>query len=454
MWNTPAGRGFIMLAVMSLCYGFALNAQMGMATNFYEEILRLDGPQFGYITAIREVGGFVLIFLMAVLYRISLQRLTAGALVMLGLGFIFYGFSTTFWNVIPWVVITSLGFHTVLQTQAALGMSLTVEKRSGSVLGKMAAFAQGGTFAALIMVFIIFYFDLMSFRTTFIILGAVALVGAVAIVGFPHLQDGQLRKVAPRREPLVWRRDYRYYYVLNILDGARQQIFFSFGLWVLVNRFGLDVAHVSLLLLLVAVIAMLSSSWVGKTIDARGERGTLSATNIAYVVALAGFALSNHVLLACFFYLIYAFIIPFSTIASTTYLRKIAVPEEVPPSLAMGVTLLHATAIAVPVVAGFILNYVGYQIPFFIACVFAVAAIFVTRRLDTEKQRSAAKRALDEAAAAGMAPTELDTTLEGDSEAAEAAAILMAADGGAGEEIAVQGTLGTWMTDEEQASDE
>lgn len=397
MWSTPAGRGFIMLAIMSAAYGFALNAHNSTVTNFFDEVLHLNGPQFGYMTAIREVGGFVLIFLMAVLYRISIQRVTAGALVLLAVGYILYGFSTTFWNVIPWVVITSFGMHTVLQTQYSLGMSLTTEARSGAILGKTAAITQGGTFAALVMVFIIFQLNLLSFRATFIILGIVALVGAAAIIRFPHLQEGKEHKTAPKREPIVWKHDYRYYYALNILDGARQQIFFSFGLWVLVNRFNLKVAHVAVLLLIVAFVSMMSSAWIGRTIDREGEKRILSAVNLAYIVALAGFALSNHALLACFFYVVYAFIAPFSAITATTYLRKIAVPQDIAPSLAMGVTLLHATAIVVPVVSGFILNFVGYQIPFFIACFFAVLAITVTRRLDPQEQRSAARKAMDDA---------------------------------------------------------
>ena len=396
-WSTPAGRGFIMLAVMSAAYGFALNAHNGMVTNFFEEVLHLDGPQFGYITAVREVGGFILIFLTAILHRISLQRVTAGAMVLLAVGYVFYGFSTSFWNVIPWVVITSLAFHTVLQMQYSLGLSLTTEARSGAILGKMASIQQAGTFAGLAMVFVIFYFDLFSYSTAFMVLAVVALIGALAIVRFPHLHEGKERKVAPQREPFVWKRDYRYYYILNVLDGARQQVFFSFGLWVLVNRFGLDVAHVSILLLIVAFVSIVSSSWIGRTIDRRGEKRTLSVVNMAYVVALAGFALAGNVLLACVFYVIYAFISPFSSIAATTYLRKIAMPKDVSPSLAMGVTLLHATAIVVPVMAGFILNFVGYQIPFFIACLFAVAAIGVTRGLNPKAQRSAERRAMDEA---------------------------------------------------------
>jgi MFS family permease len=141
-------------------------------------------------------------------------------------------------------------------------------------------------------------------------------------------------------------------------------------------------------------------------IDRHGERRTLSIINLAYIFALGGYALMNNVLLACLFYAIYTFITPLSPIGAATYLRKIAVPEDIAPSLAMGVTLLHATAIVVPVMAGVILNFTGYQIPFFIACGFACVNAIVTLRLDPKAQRSAARVALDEAApvaAAGAA---------------------------------------------------
>ncbi|MFH0915416.1 MAG: MFS transporter [bacterium] len=398
MWSTPMGRGFIMLAVMSATFGFAMNAHNNIVTNYFEEVLHFSGPQFGYITAVREVGGFVLIFLTAMLYRISLQHVTAGALAVLAIGYALYTLSVDFWTVIPWVLITSFGFHTVLQTQYSLGMSLTTESRSGTVLGRMAAFGQAGTFAALLMIFVIFRFDWLSFRATFIILGAVAFMGAIAIFRFPHLHEGEVRKMAPKRAPIVWRRAYRYYYALNLLDGARQQVFFSFGLWVLVNRFGLTVAQISLVLLAVTFASMVSAAWVGRRIDRHGERRTLSIINLAYVVALAGYAVAGNVWVACFCYLIYAFITPISPIGAATYLRKIAVPEDIASSLAMGVTILHATAIVVPVAAGFILNFVGYQIPFLIACGFALLTFFVTLRLDPIAQRSAARVALDDAA--------------------------------------------------------
>jgi hypothetical protein len=88
---------------------------------------------------------------------------------------------------------------------------------------------------------------------------------------------------------------------------------------------------------------------------------------------------------------------PLSPIGAATYLRKVAVAEEIAPSLAMGVTLQHAAAIVVPITTGIILNYVGYQIPFLIACVFASFTFLVTRRLDPQSQRSAMRIAADNA---------------------------------------------------------
>lgn len=385
-----------MLATMSAAFGFALNAHGNIVTNYFDEVLGLSGPQFGYITAIREVPGFLLIFVTAALYRVSLQRVTAAALAVLALGYAFYGLATDFWSVIPWTVVSSLGFHTVLQTQYSLGMNLVAESKSGATLGKMNAAFQGGTFVALAMVFVLFHFKWLSFRPTFVILGAVALVGAVAIVGFPHLHEGKVRKVAMERARMVWRRDYRYYYMLCTLDGARQQVFFSFGLWVLVSRFGLGIAQISAILMGVTFASMVASSWVGRMIDRHTERRVLSLVNLAFVVALAGYAFADSVEVATASYLIYSFIAPVSPIGAATYLRKVAVAEDVAPSLAMGITLMHATAIMVPVAAGVILNFVGYQVPFLIAAGFAVVTFAVTLRLDPLRQRSAARVAADE----------------------------------------------------------
>lgn len=226
MTRSGAQRGFFLLALMQIAFGFALNAQQNIVTNYFDGTLHLQGPQFGYITAIREVPGFLLIFLSALFYRVSLQRVTAGALVLLSIAYALFGLSHSFWTVAPWVVLSSMGYHTVLQTQYALGMSLTTEERSGATLGRMSAINQGGSLAALIFILITFHYHWLTFRPAFVVLGGVALLGAVAIFGFPHLHDGQERAQAAKRDRVVLKRQYRYYYYLSLLDGGRQQVFF------------------------------------------------------------------------------------------------------------------------------------------------------------------------------------------------------------------------------------
>jgi MFS family permease len=399
-WHEPAGRGFILLAAMSLAFGLSMNTSNAVTTNYFSDVLHFTGPQFGYITAIREVPGFLLIFVTALLYRMSQQRLTALALVVLGVGIAGYALATSFDTVILWVVLGSLGFHTVLQTQVSLGMNLSEERHSGRILGNMAGIVQAGALVGTGAVLLLFLKWPDLYHEVYVVCGVIALLGAVAIFGFPHLHEGRPIEAQMPRQRVVFKRDYRYYYVLNLLDGARQQLFFSFGLWVLVSHFGMGVSAVSLVVILSTVVAMVFSPWAGRMIDRHGERYTLSAINVAYIVALGGYALMTNVWLACVFYVIYSFIAPFSAIGAATYLRKIAVPQDIAPSLAMGVTLLHATAIVVPVAAGVILNYAGYQVPFFIGCGFALVAAVVTLGLDPARQRTAAKLALDEAAAA------------------------------------------------------
>jgi predicted MFS family arabinose efflux permease len=399
--QTPAGRGFALISGATVAVGFSMAAQQNIVSNYFENSLGLSGSQFGYITAIREIPGFLLIFLTALFYRLSLPHLTAGALALLAIGYGFFGVSWSFWSVTPWVIISSMGYHTWLQTQAALGMSLTTENKSGGILGRLAAINQGGALVAMTFVLIVFHYDWLDYKQTFVVCGALALLAALFIARFPHMHNGELQERASRRDRMVLRREYRLYYLLSLLDGARQQIFFSFGLWVLVDHFSLDVPAISAIMLVTAAIAMMAGPWIGRQIDAHGERTMLGIVNVAYIVALLGYALIDQVGVAVGCYVVYSFIFPLSAMGASVYLRKIAPSSDVAPSLAMGLTMQHAAAVIVPILTGYVLNYVGYQIPFLVASVFAAITVIITRQLDPANQKS--PRRLQEDAARASA---------------------------------------------------
>jgi MFS family permease len=150
-------------------------------------------------------------------------------------------------------------------------------------------------------------------------------------------------------------------------------------------------------MLVTAAFSMVVGPWIGRQIDERGERTMLGMVNIAYIVALLGYALIDQVSIAVICYVIYSFIFPLSAMGASVYLRKIAPSADVAPSLAMGLTMQHAAAVIVPIATGFVLNYVGYQIPFLVASVFAAITILITRKLDPANQKSS--RRLQEDAA-------------------------------------------------------
>ena len=397
--SSPAGRGLLLITLTTAAVGFAMAAQQTVVANYFADVLGLSGPQFGYITAIREIPGFLLIFLTALFYRLTLPQLTAGALLLLAVGYGLFGWSSTFWSVAPWVIISSVGYHTWLQTQYALGMSLTSEKKAGSILGHISAVNYGGSLAAMLVVLATFQFNWLDYRSTFVLCGALALVGAVAIIFFPLLRDGQIDTVRMVRTPIVLRREYRFYYLLSLLDGGRQQIFFSFGLWVLVNRYGFTVQLISIMLIAVSLLNALLGRPIGRMFDRLGEKPMLAAVNVGYVVALGGYALVDNIYVAVACYVIYSVIFPISGIGAATYLRKVAVADEIAPSLAMGLTLQHAAAVVVPLVTGYVLNFIGYQLPFLVAAGFACLTFAATQRLAPEQQKSP-RRLAEEATSA------------------------------------------------------
>lgn len=395
-------RAFFILAGATAAFGFSMAAQQNIVSNFFENELGLQGPQFGYITAIREIPGFLLIFLTALLYRLTLPHLTAFAMVLLAVGFGFFGFANSFWSVAPWVIISSMGYHTWLQTQTALGLSMTVESKSGSILGRLAAINQAGALIAMAFVFVVFRFEILDFTQTFIVCGLLALVAAVLVFRFPNMHNGKVLDVKPERERLVLKKEYGLYYKLSLLDGARQQIFFSFGPWVLVDHFSLGVPAISLVMLVTAALAMFTGPWIGRMIDVHGEKRMLGIVNIAYIIALLGYALIDNTAAAIVCYVIYSIIFPLSAMGASVYLRKIAPSRDVAPSLAMGITMQHAAAVVVPVVTGYVLNFVGYQIPFLVASGFALVTVFVTQQLNAREQKTPARLAEEQRIAAAM----------------------------------------------------
>jgi MFS family permease len=396
---TPAQlrRGFTLLAVTTFLAYIVINIPQTISPNFFRDEIGMDGALNGYLIAIREVPGFLLIFVAAFLLRHGLARATTIALAVAGVGYLLFAGATTFPGLIVPTLVSSVGYHSWLQLQDALGLSLARHGEEGSVLGRFRSIGFAGTIVALLVTLAILIGverisgDLRAaqgpwLRGLFVATAVCAFVGAIVISRFPVSADARAAaRAAPR---ITWRREYGLYYWLSFLDGSRMQIYFAFAPFVLVEQFGVDALTLTLLLVVSALINWRTGGLVGRLVDRYGEKRMLTSGYTMHLLVFLGFALSQNIWLLYVTYLGYNFLFLFS-IGTTTYLRKICRPEDLAPSLAMGISLAHLTAIVVPIVGAALWARLGYQFPFLFGTVFIFISLWLTQKIDIPKQRIA-----------------------------------------------------------------
>jgi predicted MFS family arabinose efflux permease len=435
-------RGFTILAITTFAAQIALNVAQAIGPNFMRQELGMDGAQNGYLIAIRELPGFLLIFVAAALLKLGMARATAVSLAIMGVGYSLYAASNSFQSVIIPTLIGSVGFHSWLQLHDALGLSLARPGEEGSVLGKFRGIGFAGTLVALSAVLALLFAvgrlsgDLAAvqgpwLRGLYIASGLAAVVGAVAILRFPVSEDA--RAAAKAAPAITWRKEYGLYYALSFLDGSRQQIYFAFAPFVLVEQFGVDAATLTALLIVAALINWRAGPIVGKLVDRYGEKRMLTAGYSMHLFVFLGFALSQNIWLLYLTYLGYNFLFLFS-IGTSTYLRKICRREDLVPSLAMGVSLAHLTAVVVPIIGAALWQRLGYQFPFLFGTVFIFISLWLTQRIDVAKQR-----------VPGAPPLSADMEMAQDEMAADGALLPGESDGQVIEPVAVCG-----LTDDER----
>src|SRR6185312_5765075 len=203
------------------------------------------------------------------------------ALAVAGVGYLLFAGVNSFTGLIIPTLVASIGYHSWLQLQDALGLSLAKRGEEGAVLGRFRSIGFAGTIVALIFTLAVllgveWYFGNLEahqgpfLRGLYVLTGICAFVGAVVVYRFPVSANARAAaRVAPR---ITWRKEYGLYYWLTFFDGSRQQIYFAFAPFVLVEQFGVDALTLTVLLIVSAVINWQAGGWVGKLVDRYGEK--------------------------------------------------------------------------------------------------------------------------------------------------------------------------------------
>ena len=265
-------RELKLFAIASLVMGMAYSITDATFNNFVDERFTLSGFQRSFLELPRELPGFSVVFVSALLWFLCSRRLGALALVVGAAGALLIGFaSPTYGVMVLCLFVYSLGQHLFMPVASTIGMELAKEGQAGQRLGQLNAIRNLAAIGGSFLVFLGFKYLGFTFQHTF---SLVALGLAVAAVLMFAMRP---EKTQTPKTYLKLRREYRLFYLLSVLYGSRKQLFITFAPWVLVTVFHQPTQALATLLTIGGIIGILFQPLLGWATDHLGERFVLVA---------------------------------------------------------------------------------------------------------------------------------------------------------------------------------
>ncbi len=350
-----AERDFLLFLISGIFLGISISVDGSTLTNYLKEHFEMMILHRSALEFPRELPGLIVVLSIGALsflggdVRISVAANLVSAAGMFALGVL----PPQYALVVLVIFVYSMGQHIFMPLSGSIGMSFAKHGEEGKILGRLSSAGNIAIVFSSAALWALYRFLHISFTTAFTI-GAAAFVASAALIAF--IKPAQTVHVKKR---YIYRKEYRLFYWLSMLYGARKQIFLTFGPWVLVDVFRQPVATMTLLFFIIAVIGIFVKPWIGHLIDKVGERFVLSAEAFLFFFTCLGYAFAENLLrpslAILFIYVCYVadFTLDSVGMARITYMKKIALkPEEISPSLSLGISLDHIVTIILPFLGG------------------------------------------------------------------------------------------------------
>lgn len=357
--SQPAGRSRLTSPVVFLmCLGFSnwigFASWQALINNFGREAAGFTGADNGLMQSVREIPGFMAFTAVFLFMIMREQALAYVSLILLGLGIALTGFFPTLPGILLTTTIMSLGFHYMETAQQALSLQILPKAQAARTLGRVASAVAVAQLIAFGCIALAWRLLQPAWETLFLAAGCATLCCALAcMLIFPKF-DGEVKQ----NRGIVLRERYWLYYAITFMSGARRQIFLAFGGFLLVERFGFDVAATASLLLVTYTINTFAGSYMGGLIARLGERLTIQIENISLIIVFLGYALASQGVFGAWGGMVAGMLFVVDgvffiwTIAQKTYFQKIADPADIAPTAAVAFTINHIMAVGLPVTFG------------------------------------------------------------------------------------------------------
>ncbi|AEF93718.1 hypothetical protein Desca_0838 [Desulfotomaculum nigrificans CO-1-SRB] len=384
-------RDFFLFMLAGVFMGLYSGLYDPSFNNYLNDTFHISEVARGGLEFPREMPGFLVVFTTGLLIFLPDVRIALVAGLVLSLGLFGQGLlSPTFSWVVIWMITWSIGSHLYMPLESSIGVSLSKPAEVGKRLGQLGAVKTAASVLGFLLVWVGFRYLHMTYKLIFTLAGLSVLAACVCLLMM------QPRKSTVKRQRFLFKRKYLLFYWLNVLFGARKQVFLTFGPWVLIKIFHQPATTFALLGIVGTIAGIAFRALLGKAIDKFGERTVITwESGMLVIVCLCyGFArdigagslaiwlvfgsyIADQLLFAC-------------NMARATYLNKIVdSPDDMTPTLSMGVTIDHLVSMTVPFFGGLVWTKFGFQYVFLLAAAIALLNLLAALRINVHKVAAA-----------------------------------------------------------------
>ncbi|MEW6697876.1 MAG: MFS transporter [Bacillota bacterium] len=353
--------------------------------NYLNDVFQIGEVARGGLEFPRELPGFLVVFTTGLLLFLPDVRIAVVANLVLAFGLLGLGFlSPSFTWVVVWMMIWSVGAHLYMPLESSIGVALSKPGEEGKTLGQLGAIRTAASLGGFLLVWLGFrYFDI-SYGLIFGLAGFFAVAAAVCLLLMMP------RPSKTKRQKLLFKRKYMLFYWLNVLFGARKQVFLTFAPWVLIKVFDQPVTTFAVLGLVGTVAGIPFRALLGRAIDRFGERAVIATESLLLVLVCLGYGFAKELGLGSlaiwlvFFCYVGDQMLFACNMARATYLNKIAdSPDDLTPTLSMGLTIDHVVSMTIPFFGGLLWMVLGYQYVFLVAAIIALLNFYAALKIPT-----------------------------------------------------------------------
>jgi MFS family permease len=271
------------------------------------------------------------------------------------------------------ICIYSLGEHIQLGMKSSISLNYAKEGRGGQALGAQNAMSQIGTLVGYLVIVVVFSI-LVKNPPYKLFFGIAAVLAAIsAICAFRVHGKSETDK---NKRRFYFHKKYTKYYMLEMFYGARKQVFFTFGPYVLILFYGANAATISLLFAISAITCFFASPIVGKIIDRLGYKIVMIMDTLILVIVCGFYGFAHHIfpkdiafIVCCINYILDS-VISLASMASNVYVQDLSdSPDETKTTISTGVSINHVITIFIALFGGWIWQTLGIELLFIISAI-------------------------------------------------------------------------------------